>query len=94
MKCSSAGVSNPSGCTRRVPQCFGKLTYAPMGLSCVLATACRPTVAVSATTSPQLVVSHVVKKLSIVSTHSKEKLVKGTTQSCNAASCTDRNARS
>eukprot|EP01044_Picomonas_judraskeda_P010834 COSAG03_NODE_1427_length_4098_cov_2.188797_3_plen_94_part_00 len=74
---SGAGVSvirlaAHEGCRRR----FGTLTYAPMGLSCVLATACRPTVTVSATASPQLVVSHVVKKLSIVRTHSKETFVK------------------
>lgn len=95
MKCTAVQVSAirlaaHEGCRRR----FGTLTYAPMGLSCVLATTCRPTVTVSATASPQLVVSHVVKKLSIVRAHSKETFVKGTTQRSNAASRTDRNVLS
>jgi hypothetical protein len=39
------------------------LTYASLRLSFVLASTCRPPITVSATASPQLVVSDVVKEL-------------------------------
>jgi hypothetical protein len=63
-------LANHLGCVAVVyHRCSSTLTYTPLRLSFVLPCTCRPSITVSATASPQLVVPDVVKKLFIAHTH-------------------------